>query len=156
MARRVSQECAKRKTPKRGSGALEWVRDAWRDWVNGERNWSALARRYGRERRTIKANVIRYSRALAADLDKGPDPLAAYVAGLEADLELARKVAGDVKVAQQSRNAALKHVTDIREKLAAAYGIITKREGREHSGRMGVDVGFSDMSDDELRELVGT
>ena len=66
MARRVSQECAKRKTPKRGSGALEWVRDAWRDWVNGERNWSALARRYGRERRTIKANVIRYSRALAA------------------------------------------------------------------------------------------
>ena len=155
VARRVSQECAKRMAPKRGSGALEWVHDAWRDWVNGERNWSSLAARYKRDRRTVKANVIRYSRALAADLDKGPSPLAAYIAGLEADLELARKVAGDTKVAQQSRNAALKHVTDIREKLAAAYGIVTKREGREHSGQMSVDVSLVDLSDDELRELVG-
>ncbi len=151
----MSQKRDKRSLSARGASAVEWVPDAWRDWVNGERNWSQLAAKYGRHRVTVKANVIRYSKALAAGYDAGPDPLAEYISGLESDLKRANRSAENPKASQPARTAAARHATEIREKLAAAKGLVTKREGREHSGQMGVDVGFSDLSDEELRELVG-
>jgi len=147
----------KRSKPRKsqhGASAVEWVADAWREWVNGERSWTKLGAKYGKHRHTVKANVIRYSRALAADLSNGPDALAEYITGLESDLARANRAADNPQASQPARTAAARHATDIREKLAAAKGLVTKREGREHSGQMSFDVSFADMTDEELREMV--
>jgi len=59
VAGRVSQKRTKRCTTARGAAAVEWVPEAWREWVNGERSWSRLGAKHGKHRHTVRANVIR-------------------------------------------------------------------------------------------------
>jgi len=71
-----------------------------------------------------------------AAIDSGDvDALAEYVDGLQEDLQESDQVVRETKV-DAVKVGALKHRSDIREKVAAALGVVTRREGREHSGRI--------------------
>jgi len=138
----------------RGAESLAWVESAWQDWLAGRRSWSELGRKYGHNRHTVRASVLRYAGARAAGYTNGPDPLAEYIDGLTADLARALAIAVDTNASPRCQVTALKLATQIREKLAAARGVVTRREGREHSGRVEVEACLSDLTDSELRKIV--
>ncbi len=138
----------------RGAECLAWVEGAWQDWLGGRRSWAELGRKYGHNRHTVRASVLRYAGARAASYTDGPDPLAEYVDGLTADLARALAIAGDPAASPRCQVTALKLATHIREKLAAARGVVTRREGRDHSGRVEVEGHWSDLTDAELLEIV--
>jgi len=49
--------------------------------------------------------------------------------------------------------SALKLATQTREKLAAARGVVTRREGRDHSGHVEVSADLANLTDAELRQI---
>lgn len=67
--------------------AEEWVVRAWRMWTSGVRNWSEIARRVGKDRETVKRNIVKHGQAMATILAQHrPSALAEYVDGCLQDM----------------------------------------------------------------------
>ena len=122
--------------------ADKWVVDAWNLWVGGLRSWSAIGRQVGHTAPTVRKHVGRYSETLAALLNGSEaNPLAEYLQGLLQDLQHQTTLAGTaVRVAyvkgerliepdHLTRSRARKEVTNIRQLIAAAQGVVTERKG---------------------------
>ncbi len=137
----------------RGAECLAWVESAWQDWLGGRRSWAELGRKYGHNRHTVRASVLRFARARGAAYGDGPDPLAEYVDGLAADLARALAIAEAPNATPRCQVSALKLATQIREKLAAARGVVTRRQGRDHSGHVEVSADLANLTDAELRQI---
>ena len=134
--------------------APEWISLAWRKRRNERTPWVQLGLEFDRDWRTVRDNVRKYGKLVADAYRRGDvDELAEYLEGLhddkDAQIEAAQKamtvfVTKDGEVVSEpdwrTRVAARKEVTAIREKVAAALGVVTKREGREQSGSVDVNV----------------
>ncbi len=69
-------------------GEEEWRLVAWRMWLHGVRNYSAISRAVGKDRETVKRAVSEVSKSVAASLLSGEvDALSEYVDGLYEDLQ---------------------------------------------------------------------
>lgn len=116
----------------------EWKRVAWRMWLHGARNYTAIAKAVGKHRVTVKKAISELSKTVAEGLLSGEiDTLGEYVDGLYEDLQEADKFVRDADNSN-AQIGALKHRSELREKIAAALGVVTKREGRDHSGNVGM------------------
>lgn len=104
----------------------EWVGLAWAAWCAGERNLTALGKQFRKSPKTVKANLIKYSAARAAET-QSVDATAEYIDGLEHDM---REALRTYRTAENpnAKVGALKHATSCREKLAAAKGVVTERK----------------------------
>lgn len=145
----MSEMAAPKKTSKQPPGPAnkpsndrEWVGLAWAAWLQGERNYSALARSFGKDPHTVKDNLRKYAAQRSAELG-AIDRTSEYIDGLEADLrEALRTYRGSTN--PNAKVGALKLAVQIRELLAAAGGVVTKREARENSGTIAVTGGFAE------------
>lgn len=128
----------------------EWVAQAWALWVEGHRNLAALGRQFGKAPATVKANIEKYGRQRATEISegKGGNPTAEYISGLEADLRDVGKFLRET-TNDNAKVGAMKHRTAIRELLAAAYGVVTKRQATEISGPLEIVVQRVDADDGE-------
>jgi hypothetical protein len=126
--------------------AVTWQYLAWRMWCAGTRNYAGIHRALTAQGYTlpkdasncVRRAIARESKLAAKDLAKRDiDPEAEYIAGLEEDFADADKLlrTGDNA---NARLGGLKLKVELREKLAAAKGVVTRREGREHSGTLAV------------------
>ena len=129
--------------PLKGRGTEEgepWHHSSWHDYCRGKRNISELAKKYGVRWNTMKANIVRMAERARVAVESGAvDALGEYVSGLEADLEYAHDIMHHARN-DSARVGALKHIADLREKLAAARGVVTKRQATEVSGPAGKPV----------------
>ena len=108
----------------------EWIGLAWRDYVRGLRDWTALGRKYNKHRDTVKRQLVKYSQSRAAERADGVDPTAEYLAGLEIDQEATTALYGTV-ANDNAKIGALKHRTETRKLIAAAQGVVTERSAQE-------------------------
>ena len=113
----------------------EWVGQAWALWCAGERNLHALGRQFGKDPQTVKKHLRRYSEARAAET-ADVDATGEYLDGLQHDLREALRTYRDA-TNPNAKVGALKHATTIREKLAAARGVVTERKATELTGAGG-------------------
>ena len=112
----------------------EWVVIAWRAWLHGKRNWTALARQFNKHRETVRERVKKYSRMVSESYQNGSvDALGEYVEGLYEDLQDADALhrTSEVEVAKLG---AMKHRTECRKLIASAKGVITERKGVQVAG----------------------
>ena len=125
-----------RKKPEKAGDNGEWVGLAWAAWCAGERNLTALGKQFGKHPDTVKANLIKYSAARAAET-QSVDATTEYLDGLEHDM---REALRTYRTAENpnAKVGALKHATSCREKLAAAKGVVTERK----SVAVGQDAGL--------------
>jgi hypothetical protein len=137
MARKVKLD-PEQGAPQIGNDDREWVGVAWAAWLQGERNYTALARQFGKHRDTVKRHLEAYSKARAGELGT-IDAAAEYRDGLEADLREALRTYRSAEN-PNAKVGALKHATAIRELIAAVSGVVTKREGRELTGSNGAAI----------------
>lgn len=114
----------------------EWVALAWSAWCAGERSLAALGRQFNKAPATVKANLQKYSRQRAAEMKDGTDPTAEYVDGLEYDLREALRLYR-AATQESTQIGCLKHAMALREKLAAARGVVTERKSHELTGAAG-------------------
>lgn len=135
-------------------GGPGWKGRCWLAWLGGERNVSELARQFDKNWETVKKAIVDKSRAVADAIAGGDiSALAEYVAGLEWDLGEVLKVYA-ASASGSNQIGALKHATDLREKIAAALGVPTKREVREDEGPpIAWTVQFGDGGGSALEEL---
>ena len=114
----------------------EWVGLAWAAWCAGERNLTALGKQFRKSPKTVKANLIKYSAARAAET-QSVDATTEYLDGLEHDM---REALRTYRTAENpnAKVGALKHATACREKLAAAKGVVTERKGVDLTGSVNV------------------
>lgn len=116
---------------------------AWQLLAEGVYTWRGLARgvneRTGHThdhkwaQRAIRAHSKLMAEAMADPLI---DHRAKYIQGLHVDLAALAVVANNPKTKDGDRIAARKAMVDIREKIAAACGVVTQRKGEEHSGNV--------------------
>lgn len=120
-----------------------WQDGVWRAYCKGNRNVSDLKRvaeAYGGSPtwHTVKRCIERRKRLMAEIVDTEGERVA-YEAGLESDLQDADAIYNRA-VTDGNANGqigALRLKIEARERLAASRGVVTKREGREHSGAGG-------------------
>jgi hypothetical protein len=110
----------------------EWVGLAWAAWCAGERNVTALARQFGKAPATVRTNLLKYSKARAAEVSD-VDPTAEYIDGLQHDLREALRTYRDSEN-PNAKVGALKLAEQIRKDMAAARGVVTERSARELRG----------------------
>jgi hypothetical protein len=110
--------------------------EAWRLMSEGVFTYRAIAR--GVNEKTgckhthewVKAALARYSKLVGETVDDGAlDHRAKYLQGLHADLSAQARIANDPDAANFEKIAARKAMTEIRQKIAAASGVITERKG---------------------------
>lgn len=125
-----------------GTGVDEpWQVASWHEWCSGQQNTSYLAKKYGVRWNTMDASLKRMGERARLALETGAvDALGEYIDGLLSDLVKAHEIM------QWARNdgarvGALKHITEIRERLAAARGVVTKRAATEVSGGLIIHAG---------------
>lgn len=125
----------------------EWVGLAWAAWCAGERNLAALGKQFRKSPKTVKANLIKYSAARAAET-QSVDATTEYLDGLEHDM---REALRTYRTAENpnAKVGALKHATSCREKLAAAKGVVTERK----SVALGQDPALEPVGGDALEQL---
>ncbi len=104
----------------------EWIGLAWLAWCAGERNLAALGRQFNKRPETVKANLLKYSRARAAEVSD-VDPTAEYLDGLQHDLREALRTYRDAEN-PNAKVGALKHASALRKDMAAARGVVTERK----------------------------
>ena len=120
-----------------------WEVLAWRLWCRGERTYTtilslvqaAAARREvpaaPKDWRVVKRVLGDISRAYRVAMDqKAIDAAAEYVAGLQHDLEEATRL-WEQSTKDRDRTRLLKQVSDLREKIATAKGVVTRRPGND-------------------------
>jgi hypothetical protein len=119
---------------------------AWQLLADGVYTWRAIAR--GVNERTgcshnhawAKRAIEKHSQLVAELVDGGAvDHRAKYLQGLHTDLAALSQLALGAE-SEQVRVSARAKMIEVREKIAAASGVVTKREGREHSGPGGAPV----------------
>ena len=128
----------------------EWVVRAYRAYLHGEHNWSALGRELGHDGKTVKRRVEAYSQAVAeAYRTGGVDALAEYLDGAMQDLRDADRL---VREGDQDsvKLGAVRARSEIRTKIAAARGIITERGQLNISG----DLKHEHGADEDLTYLL--
>lgn len=148
-----------------------WVSAAWNKRRDERTSWAELGREFDRDWRTVRVNVSKYSKLVADAYRRGDvDALADYLEGLQDDkraqLEAAAKaqtlfVTKDGEVVTEpdwrTRVAARKEVTAIREKIAAAQGVVTERKGTDLNVSGGLDLALygnlSEPTRDEIRAV---
>ncbi len=121
-----------------------WVVQAWKMWINGLHNWSAIAREVQKDRETVKRNVVKYGRTLAELLlSRKPNALAEYVEGCLEDLafnmQIALRAAQGERPSKDNPNgtppnpqlaiAARKEVSARRRDIAEALGLVGPMRG---------------------------
>lgn len=116
---------------------------AWQLLADGVYTWRAIAR--GVNERTgcshdnhwAKRAIAKHSQLVAEAFDSDAiDHRAKYLQGLHADLAALALLANGAE-ADAARISARAQMVKVREMIAAASGVVTKREGREHSGAGG-------------------
>lgn len=122
-----------------------WVGRAWRDHLNGISIY-ALAKKYEKKWTTVRDNLDKHAANRAAELEKGYDPTLRYVDGLEQDLGKSSELMEIVKQ-DTAQIGALKLRVDIRQKLAAAQGVVTERSAQEQTV---IPPDLSNLTDEEL------
>lgn len=132
-------------------GDDDWRHLAWRAWLHGVRNYAALGRQFDKEWRTVKRAIIAQSQAVRDAIDSGEvEALAEYVDGLHEDLSEADGLFRSSAIQDNAKLGALKHRSDLREKIAAAMGVVTRRRGVEHAGRLTISEEAQRADDEEL------
>ncbi len=120
----------------------EWPALAYSLYLRGERNWTALGQRFGKDRQTVKGRVFGLARQLGAlRAERGEDvpALEGYLSGLWLDLRDAERAfayfsasrtrvnqRGETEITFPNANAAAafkKLTVEIRARIAAAQGI---------------------------------
>jgi len=125
-----------RKTEAEVKAEGEWIGLAWAAYVSGEATITALANQFGKSWATMKRALKKHSAARAAELSVF-NADAEYIDGLRHDLRRAEQIAREAEN-PNARVGALKVCVQIREKLAAALGVVTERVALEHTGTMQV------------------
>lgn len=125
-----------RKTEAEVKAEGEWIGLAWAAYVSGEATITALARQFDKSWATMKRALKKHSAARAAELSVF-NADAEYIDGLRHDLRRAEQIAREAEN-PNARVGALKVCVQIREKLAAALGVVTERVALEHTGTMQV------------------
>ena len=130
----------------------EWKHLAWRAWLRGNRNITQLAKQFEKNWHTVKKAIVDQAALVRQAIDSGDvDALAEYVDGLYEDLQeadqLFREVGND-----NARLGALKHRTELREKLAAALNVITQRGELRLTGKDGDVLRFEHLTTGQLKE----
>ncbi len=134
----MAHDKTKTKTPTGG----EWVGFAWKLRLRGV-SYESIGQQLGKDRDTVRRNLKAYSEALsAARADGGEDPLEAYLSGLAEDLVAAVNLAQERGEGTNlaARVGAHKLVVDIRQKIAAALGVVVDRKGHEVTGPGGAAI----------------
>lgn len=119
--------------PNHETSGGEWVGIAWKLRLGGA-SYEDIAKQVGKTRPTVTKHLREYSLALAASREEdGVDPLEAYVSGLESDLLAAKNLAQERGMGSTlaARVGAQKLIVDIRQKLAAALGVVTERKAQD-------------------------
>ena len=137
-----------RKPIEKAAESGEWIGLAWAAWCAGERNLAALGKQFNKAPATVKANLIKYSAARAAET-QSVDATAEYIDGLEHDM---REALRTYRTAENpnAKVGALKHATSCREKLAAAKGVVTERR----SVAVGQDPGLGPLQTKSEVEII--
>ena len=115
----------------------EWIRIAWRARLTKRPSWRALARQFGVHHETVKRQVVAYSKVVADAYQTGDvDSLAEYVEGTYEDMKDADRLARE-GLSEQTRIVAIGKRQDFRQRIAAAKGVVTERNGHEVTGANG-------------------
>jgi transposase-like protein len=136
----------------------EWAETAYRAHARGQRNISALSKQFGVGWQTCRDWIRRVGCFMAEQEEQAElEARAEYVAGLEEILGQAQATYAKTEN-DNAKIGALRVALDSLEKLAAARGVVTKREGKEHTGPGGGPVEmhheFDHLSDQELAALL--
>lgn len=109
--------------------AEKWVVTAWKLWLNGLRNWSAIGRQVQKDRETVKKYVIKYGETLAAMyVSRKPNSLAEYVDGCVEDLAFFMRQAVRAELGEAPTPDDPRHVQpDIRAAIAARREVSARR-----------------------------
>lgn len=123
--------------PPTGQEWPPWVEPAWKLFMRGQAVWSQLGAKFGVADTTVKRQVLKYHEAARLGMElTQEDAYARYIGGLQQVLE--QSWADHATASNASAKVGcLRVVLDAQEKLAAASGVVTKREGREHTGPQG-------------------
>lgn len=136
-----------------GEAFPEWAESAWRLYQRGQRNYSALGRQFGVHNTTVRRWIIRFSQIMqAARSEESVDAQLQYVTGLEETLSEAWRLHATAEQ-ESTKVACLNRAESILEKLAAAEGVVTKREGRDYSGTLDVNERYSGASREKLARV---
>ena len=125
----------------------EWIGLAWGAWCAGERNLAALGRQFDKSPATVKANLLKYSQARAAEVSD-VDATAEYIDGLQHDLREALRTYRDAGN-PNAKVGALRHASQCRKDMAAAKGVVTDRK----SVAVGQDPNLEPVGGDALGQL---
>lgn len=117
-----------------------WVLLAWRAWLHGARNWTALGKQFGKKRDTVRVRVTEYSKQVAAAYAEGSvDALSEYVEGLYEDLRDADTLHREARN-ENIKLGAVNRRTETRKLIAAAKGVVTERKAHELTGTDGAPI----------------
>ena len=131
-------------------------------------SYRAIARQFGADARTVARRVRKFAEAEAGLREEGAPQLQTYIDRLQRELAHARDLHakcsrevpaqnGGTRVSDPSNAlGAAKLVASLSEKLAAAQGVITRREGVEMTGKDGepVAVEFGSKSIADLARII--
>ena len=153
----------KTRQTKRGCEDDGCKRLAWKAYCEGIYSWRGIAvyvnekQGCGHDHNWAKRAVEGRSKEVAEIVNSGAiDHLAEYLSGLRADLTSQQAIATDQGNPAQVRSMARERVTKIREKMAAAQGVITERSATQQSGTVDVNhvSTYSDETLERMREDV--
>lgn len=119
----------------------EWVESAWRLYCRGQRNWTALGKQFGVDYRTVQLAIRKFGMAVrAAGSGSGVDAWQEALTGHEEVLSEAWRIHANPDATNQEKLAALKVAQESIGQVAALNGVVTKRVGVEHSGKVKTEV----------------
>lgn len=121
----------------------EWAETAYRAHARGQRNISALSKQFGVGWQTCRDWIRRVGVYMAEQEEQADlNARAEYAAGLEEILGQAQATYAKTQN-DNAKIGALRVALDALEKIAAARGVTTKREGQEHTGAGGGPVAIN-------------
>jgi hypothetical protein len=127
-----------------GDGAEDWVLRAWQLWLRGVREWTKLGEQVGKDRKTVKRHLEKFSHAVQeALLANGMDALAEYVGTLREALTATWALYANTDQ-DNVKLGCLKTVSDLAEQIAAALGVVTERKALDVKQDVSIDFGISE------------
>ena len=113
--------------------------------ARGQRNWTALGKQFGVDYRTVQGAVRKFGAAVrAAGSGSGVEAWQEALTGHEEVLSEAWRIHANPDATNQERLSALKVAQDSIGQVAALNGVVTKRMGIEHSGKVTAEVDIPD------------
>jgi hypothetical protein len=128
----------------------DWVLTAWRAWCRGTQQWAELAKLTGKDWRTVRKHVEAFSKVCRVAEESGSiDALGEYIGHLREALTAAWHIYNKQSSNDNAKLGAIKQVSDLSEKIAAALGVVTERKATQHSGDGGGPIRIAfDIEDD--------